>query len=129
MSKKKKNVRSEQEMTPYEILAITETASIEEIRKAYLKNVRLHPPEKDPQGFKRIKKAYTILKDAASRKTLDISLFKIMSDIDIPVSNDIDFVQLFKDRIFSILLSSSDLYISDFRSAFNHIDDKIRKLR
>ena len=114
---------------PYDILDISETASFEEIRKAYLKKVRLSPPEKDPEGFKIIRKAYNLLKDSGQRKMLDLSLFRRESGLAEIKDQKYDFVGLFKDRIFRILLYSSDLYIKDFKRHFHDIKDEIRKLK
>jgi len=116
--------------TSYEILNISEKASFEEIRKAYLKQVRLSPPEKDPEGFKRIRKAYETLKDYESRKKLDFSSFRSKPDFK-PEQEDknIDFNLLFKDRIFMLLLASSNLYMDNFKEYFANIKDKVNKLR
>ncbi len=115
--------------SPYEILEVSETASFEEIRKAYLRKVRLSPPEKDPEGFKTIRKAYGLLKDSAERKKLDLSLFRRQSDLGLVQEAECDFNALFKDRIFQIFLASSDLYVEDFQRYFHDIEDEIRNLK
>ncbi len=115
--------------SPYEILEVSETASFEEIRKAYLRKVRLSPPEKDPEGFKTIRKAYGLLKDSAQRKKLDLSLFRRQSDLGLVQDEECDFNVLFKDRIFQIFLASSDLYVEDFQRHFHDIADEIRNLK
>jgi len=38
-----------------------ETLSTEALKRAYLKKVRAHPPERDPQGFQRVREAYELL--------------------------------------------------------------------
>jgi hypothetical protein len=38
--------------------------SADTIRRAYLRGVRAHPPERDPEGFRRIRDAYELLKDS-----------------------------------------------------------------
>ena len=121
------------ETTPYEVLEISETASGEEIRKAYIKKVRSSPPEKDPAGFKAVRKAYGILKDSGNRKTLDLSIFRKSSGIDIGTDMggdyETDFALIFKDMIFQLLLTASDFYIKDFGMHFKEIDGEIRKLQ
>lgn len=114
---------------PYEILDITETASFEEIRKAYLKKVKLCPPEKDPEGFKVIRKAYSLLKDGEQRKRLDLTLYRRKSGLKLINNEDYNFNSLFKDRIFRLLLYSSDLYVKNFKTHFHDITDEIRKLK
>jgi hypothetical protein len=48
---------------PFEILGLSAGVSREEIRAAYLKKVKEHPPDRDPAGFERIRDAYDTLKD------------------------------------------------------------------
>ncbi len=121
------------EATPYEVMEIPETASFEEIRKAYIKKVRSSPPEKDPAGFKAVRKAYGLLKDSENRKTLDLSIFRKSSGIDIGIDinedYESDFALIFKDMIFQLLLTASDFYIKDFGMHFKEIDGEIRKLQ
>ena len=127
-----RRARRTREQSPYEILGVAEGASAEEIRKAYLAMVRRSPPERDPEGFKRIRKAYGVLRDIARRKVLDLSLFRKDSGLDIAqeVSElSTDWGALFRERVFQLLLSSSDLYVQDFSRDFAHLEDEIRGLR
>lgn len=57
---------------PYAVLGIAHTASPEEVKKAYFALVRQHPPEKDPEAFKRIRAAYEQLRDPAQRQQTDL---------------------------------------------------------
>jgi curved DNA-binding protein CbpA len=132
MRKKKKietAVSKKIEQSPYEVLGVDQSASFQEIRKAYLKKLKLSPPEKDPEGFKAVKLAYTILKDIEKRKTLDLTIIKTESGINLPSLPGTDFTDLFKDRIFRFALPSSDFYIKDFRRNFCDITNEIKKLR
>ncbi len=116
----------EPEKTPYEILEIPETASMAEIRKAYLKMVRRHPPEREPGAFKEIRTAYGRLKDSAERQKLDLSLFKTESDLgNNNMQVDFDFSALYLERIFQVLLASSDLYIREFNHGFRDMDKTV----
>ena len=72
------------EKNPYEILGISPGAAPAEIRKAYLKKLRHSPPEKDPEGFKAVKNAYTRLQDSGQRQAVELSLFKTESGIVLP---------------------------------------------
>ena len=114
---------------PYELLGIQETASFDEIRKAYLRKVRMFPPEKDPENFKKIRHAYGLLRDAEKKRRLDLTLFQRESGIEIDFRTDFDFTAAFRGRIFDILLESSDLYAQDFSKRFKSIDKKIEQLR
>lgn len=127
--KRTKKRSSTVEKTPYEILEVPEIASFEEIRKAYLRKVRLSPPERDPEGFKEIRKAYGVLKDSAKRKELDLSLFRTESDLGINRDAAFDFTSLFKDRTFQLLLASSDFYVKNFSRGFQYIDERIKRLQ
>ena len=57
---------------PYSVLGIAHTASTEEVKKAYFALVRQHPPEKDPEAFKRIRAAYEQLRDPTQRQQTDL---------------------------------------------------------
>jgi curved DNA-binding protein CbpA len=129
MRSKRTKTKEPREQNPYEVLGISETASSAVIRRAYLEKVRLHPPEKDAEGFKIVRKAYDQLKDAAERKVLDLSLFRRESGLG-PFSDlDVDFGPLFLDRVFQLFIASSDLYPKDFRKHFTDISETIGKLK
>lgn len=55
----------------YDILHIDRTADNREIKKAYIKMLRKYPPEKAPEEFKKIRKAYERLIDPISRSEYD----------------------------------------------------------
>ena len=42
----------------YEVLEVDENASMQEVKKAYFRLIRLHTPDKDPEGFKQLHEAY-----------------------------------------------------------------------
>lgn len=55
----------------YEALGVDSGASAEEIKRAYYRMVRKHPPEEDPHGFARIRAAYETLSDPDARANYD----------------------------------------------------------
>lgn len=57
---------------PYEVLSLQRDAGEAEIKRAYFQLVRQHPPERDPEGFKRIRSAYEKLKNSAQRAGTDL---------------------------------------------------------
>jgi curved DNA-binding protein CbpA len=57
---------------PYAVLGLTPQAAPEEIKKAYFSLVRAHPPERDPEGFKRIRAAYDLLRIPEQRRQTDM---------------------------------------------------------
>lgn len=54
-------------MDPLEVLGVPESATQEEIRAAYLRKVKEHPPERSPEEFEKIRDAYEKLGDPRRR--------------------------------------------------------------
>jgi hypothetical protein len=54
-------------MDPIEVLGISQNATDEEIRAAYLLKVREYPPDRAPEQFEKIRDAYEILRDPRRR--------------------------------------------------------------
>ena len=54
-------------MNPYLTLGVPHTADDAEIRKAYLSEVRQHPPERDPARFQVLTEAYQKVANRQSR--------------------------------------------------------------
>jgi curved DNA-binding protein CbpA len=52
---------------PRQVLDIAENAAEEEIRAAYLRKIKEHPPETSPEEFERIRDAYETLRDPRRR--------------------------------------------------------------
>ena len=61
---------------PYSVLGLKRGASHEEIRRAYFRKVREHPPETDPETFKTIRAAYEQLRSAEQRTVTDLYLIQ-----------------------------------------------------
>ncbi|MBI3950967.1 MAG: DnaJ domain-containing protein [Acidobacteria bacterium] len=59
---------------PYKVLGIERGATEAEIKRAYFTLVREHPPERDPEGFKRIRAAYEKLRSERERAETDLFL-------------------------------------------------------
>jgi curved DNA-binding protein CbpA len=57
-------------MNPFAVLGLEETADDEAIRDAYLTALRTSPPDRDPEGFRRIRDAYEQLRDKERRLAL-----------------------------------------------------------
>jgi curved DNA-binding protein CbpA len=57
---------------PYEVLAVAENASQDEIRKAYLQKIHRFPPEKCPNEFQAIVEAYELVKEPVARARLKL---------------------------------------------------------
>jgi len=52
---------------PFGILEVEERANDAEIREAYLRGVRLHPPDRDAEGFRRVREAFEVISDRRKR--------------------------------------------------------------
>jgi curved DNA-binding protein CbpA len=61
---------------PYQVLGLERNATEAEIKQAYFALVREHPPERDPEGFKRIRAAYEKLRAATDRAETDLFLIE-----------------------------------------------------
>ena len=55
----------------YRVLGVPARASAEEIQAGYYRAVRRHPPERDPEGFRRVQDAYDTLKSPTKRRDYD----------------------------------------------------------
>lgn len=66
----------------YEILGVTRNSSEADIRQRYLELVREYPPERAPERFAAIRKAYEQLRDPVER--LRTVLFDVVEDDSMP---------------------------------------------
>ena len=57
-------------MDPFAVLGLEETADDEAVRAAYLRALRASPPDRAPEGFRRIRAVYEALRDTDSRLAL-----------------------------------------------------------
>lgn len=65
---------------PYATLGLERAATAAEIKKAYFTLVRAHPPEREPDTFKRIRSAYESLRDPEKRAETDMLLLRSWRD-------------------------------------------------
>ncbi len=61
---------------PYKTLGVERGATEAEIKQAYFALVREHSPERDPEGFKRIRAAYEKLRAGSDRAETDLFLIE-----------------------------------------------------
>jgi curved DNA-binding protein CbpA len=59
---------------PYTVLGLEPGADADAIKQAYFTLVRAHPPEREPETFKRFRAAYEKLRDPRQRAELDMLL-------------------------------------------------------
>ena len=109
------------------MLGLSAGASEEQIRRAYLEKVRQSPPERDPEGFKEIRRAYGVLQDRAKRRELELSLYRRESGLEVGTA-EVDFPSLYIQRILRMLLASSDFQVEDFSRDFLPLDEAVDRL-
>ncbi len=63
--------KTEQHSDFYAVLGVEKDTVHDDIRRAYYRLVRKHPPNVDPDGFQRIKRAWDTLSDERARKSYD----------------------------------------------------------
>jgi curved DNA-binding protein CbpA len=63
---------------PYQVLDLPRTASEEDVRKAYFQQVRRFPPERAPDQFQQIRRAYEQLRLPERRKITDLFLLQTL---------------------------------------------------
>jgi curved DNA-binding protein CbpA len=68
------------------ILDVPPAATTEEIRAAYLRGVKEHPPDRDPQAFEELRDAYDTLRDPGRRA----ALLLLAGDPDAPLVSLLD---------------------------------------
>jgi hypothetical protein len=49
------------------VLGVSVDAGEDDIRAAYMQQVRQHPPDREPEAFERLRDAYELLKDPRTR--------------------------------------------------------------
>lgn len=77
MLTEKRNGEHKMEEKSYQILGLERDASPDEIKRAYFRLIRKHSPEKDPEGFQEIRRAYEYLKDKEiqnDEKTIELRI-------------------------------------------------------
>ena len=107
---------------PFDVLGIDETASSDEIKKAYFQMVRQFSPEKHAEQFKRIREAYDLLKEPSLR--LEAEVFRPINPPSPSVSEDAELppIKLDGEVVLRWMRSTlTDLERTDFTSDFNEV--------
>ncbi len=108
---------------PYAILGLTRQATLLDIKKAYFKLVRQHPPESDPDGFRRIRNAYEGLRTPQARANTDRQLVHAPPPLVMPrriLQPDLTF---HPEDLWLAVHRSSDLERCDGESDFRPLPD------
>lgn len=121
--KESSGVQPEQALIdPYQVLGIARQATLDEIKQAYFARVREHPPEHDPDQFKRIRAAYDALRTPEAKAATDLFLPHPPVPYEPykrPPGYDLDF---HPEDWLALARAGSDLTRTDFRADFRDID-------
>jgi curved DNA-binding protein CbpA len=100
---------------PYQALGIERDATELEVKQAYFSLVREHSPERDPEGFKRIRAAYEQLRSTSIRAETDLFL---MDEPDAPpVLKPAEAMPITLDRVKQDLIAlEAFLFLEELRS-------------
>jgi len=112
---------------PYTVLGLVPGATPEQIKTAYFACVREHPPERDAEGFKRIRAAYEQLRDPARRR--DVDLLRVQAWPEPPLehifaeaeSNPAQAARLDPADVIAAARAASDLGRRDFREDLREV--------
>ncbi len=108
---------------PYRVLGLKRGASHDEIRRTYYRQVREHPPETDPDGFKAIRAAYEQLRNAEQRAETDLYLLLAPPPWQKPGRRLLIQLDLSLDRqvILAAARAFTDLARDDFRDDYQAV--------
>ena len=102
---------------PYDVLGLDTSASQDEIKRAYFTRVREHPPERDPQAFKRIRAAYEQLNTPERKLDTDMLRVESWPEPELPSTSPLDLTVDPADVI-RAARAFSNLNRSDWREDF-----------
>lgn len=106
---------------PYTILRIARTATADEVKQAYFALVRQHPPERDPETFKRIRAAYERLRSPDKRAETDMLLLQPWPAPRRTRRSGRLELSVHREDIIAAARAMSDLERSDFREDFREV--------
>jgi curved DNA-binding protein CbpA len=107
---------------PYSVLGLSQgpTATLDEIKQAYFTLVRAHPPEREPEAFKRIRAAYDRLKTPEKKLETDMTRLESWPEPELPLPGPPDFSVSPADVI-RAARAFSDLSRTDWREDFREV--------
>ena len=107
---------------PYTELGLERTATAAEIKQAYFRLVRSHPPERDPQMFKRIRAAYEQLRDAERRLETDMRLVQAWPSSGRTRRTPKLDLTLHREDVLAVARSATDLERHDWREHLTRVE-------
>lgn len=106
---------------PYATFGVPRDATLDQIKDAYFKLVREHPPEREPEAFKAIRAAYERLRTPERRVETDLLLLQelaLPSEWHTPVFD----LGVHSEDLLSAARALSDLERTDFREDFRKVN-------
>lgn len=104
----------------YAVLGLSRAATLDEIKQAYFTQVRLHPPEREPEAFKRIRAAYDQLKTPEKRVEADMRLLEDLPPVKTVRLPELD-LTIHAEDILNLLKLNTDLVRTNFREDFREV--------
>jgi len=106
---------------PYAVLGLAPSAGPEEIKKAYFTQVRAHPPERDPEAFKRVRAAYESLKTPEKKLETDLLRLEPWPELELELPAPLDLGVDPVDVIYAAR-AYSDLARSEWSEDFREVE-------
>ncbi len=109
-------------LDPYAVLGLSQgpAATLDEIKQAYFTLVRAHPPEREPEDFKRIRAAYDRLKTPEKKLETDMTRLESWPEPALSLPGPLDFSVSPADVI-RAARALSDLSRTDWREDFHEV--------
>lgn len=109
--------------SPFEILGVRYEATDEEVRSAYFAQIKAHPPERDPEGFKEVRSAYEKIRTQKSRADFVLSTPHVPPNVEACFGTQrIDGLEPREEDLFAAVLSVTELKRTSFVSDLADLD-------
>lgn len=106
---------------PYSALGVARGATQDDVKQAYFKAVREHPPERDPEAFKAIRAAYERINTPEKRVEADMRLLRAWPAPEAwPTAPPLD-LAVHRADLIALARATSDLERTDFREDFRKV--------
>lgn len=106
---------------PYATLGLPRDATAAQIKQGYFALVRAHPPEREPELFKRIRAAYERLRDPEQRSEADLPLLQPWPASPRKRRPPAAELALHPADVIAVARALSDLERSDWREQFGKV--------
>ncbi len=118
---RKQVAKSKPYVNPYAVLGLEHTATAADIKKAYFRLVREHPPERDPENFKRIRASYERLRDPEQREDADMRILNVWPGPGRKLRSPTPDLTLHREDVLTAARGISDLERRDWREYYKKV--------